>query len=139
MLSLSRQDKDLLLGIVREALAGEPAELAVFAATGEEVLREAAAQRGVREADSDTFFGGLDQSLGELMMHLVVLAAAEAIKYGWELSRERIGKILAEHRQLRAAEESPELAEAAELLIVCLVRPAAEPTPLGSEAAADTD
>src|ERR1700704_2621886 len=104
MVSLSRQDKDLFLGIVREALSGEPAELDVFSATGEEVLREAASRRGLSGGDSDAFFGGLDHSLAEFLMHLLVLAAAEAIKHGWVLSRERLGEILAQRRRQGAAE-----------------------------------
>jgi hypothetical protein len=126
MINLSRQDKDLLLGVVREALAEEPAELEVFSVTGEEILREAISRRRVGGADSDAFFGGLDHSLAELLMHLLVLAAAEAIKHGWVVSRERLREILAERRR-RGTAERPELAQVENLLIICLVRETGEP------------
>ncbi len=108
MLHLGQQEKDLILEVVREALAGEPEELEVFNVTGDEILREAASQQRSREADSDTFFGGLEHSLAELMVHLVVLAAAEAIKHGVLFSRDRIKGYLAERRR-KGAPESPEL------------------------------
>lgn len=121
-MNLSRQDKDLLLEIVRDALAGEPAELEVFTLTGEEVLMEATSRRRIRDADSDAFFGGLDHSLGEFLMHLLVLAAAEAIKSGYDLSRERLRKILAERRLQWNAMKNPEFERAEELLILCLIQ-----------------
>lgn len=135
MLSLNRQDRDLLLGIVYEALAEEPEELEVFTVTGEEILREAASQRRSREADSDAFFGGLEHSLAELLMHLLVLAAADAIKHGVVLSRERIREFFAERRR-RGAVENQDLARAEELLIVCLIRDTKEPT--GAEKGKDS-
>jgi hypothetical protein len=95
---LSDGDRTFIVSVVREVLTAKaPEEVAIYAATSDDILRHVSSARGP-DADSDAFFGGLEQTLGEILTHAMALIAVEFLKHGWTLSRSRLVEYLKERR-----------------------------------------
>lgn len=91
---LSDGDREFIVSVVSEVLtANAPEEVAIYAATSDDILRHVSGAR-VPDADSDAFFGGLEQTMGEILTHAMALIAVEFLKYGWTLSRGRLSEYL---------------------------------------------
>ena len=91
MQGLSENDRTFIVETVRRVLAAKaPEEVDIYAVSSDDILRHAAA-RATPEADSDAYFGGLEQTLGEILTHAMALIAVEFLRHGWTLSRARTG------------------------------------------------
>lgn len=95
---LSDGDRTFIVSVVSEVLTAKaPEEVAIYAATSDDILRHVSSAR-VPDADSDAFFGGLEQTLGEILTHAMALIAVEFLKHGWTLSRSRLFEYLKERK-----------------------------------------
>src|SRR5947209_5632510 len=120
MQGLSENDRTFIIETVRRVLAAKaPEEVDIYAVSSDDILRHAAA-RATPEADSDAYFGGLEQTLGEILTHAMALIALEFLRHGWTLSR----ATLVDYLKARAAtpHEPPQRAEAEATILDVLAR-----------------
>jgi len=101
---VTEQDKQFIVALVSEMLAVHaPEEVAIYEVASDDMLRQA--RKSLEPAaDGDSYFGGLELSLGEILTHTLALIVADLAIQGLVLSRNSVRDYL--HKRQEAAAES---------------------------------
>ena len=115
------REKEFVVALVTEVLAAQaPEEVAIYEVASDDIWRHAS-MRAVSAADGDAYFGGLEPSLGEILTHTLALIAADFIKDGILLTRDKVREYLRNRRPRAGADAADSDIEVAERQILAVL------------------